>query len=34
MQVVAPFLADRSALAAARLLEQHHRRFEAPPGYQ
>ncbi len=34
VQVVAPYLGDRTALAAARLLEEHHRRFVAPPGYE
>jgi len=33
VQIVAPFLADRSALAVARLLEEHHRAFVPPPGY-
>ena len=31
VQVVADYLEDRTALAAARMLEAHHRGFEAPP---
>ncbi len=33
VQVVAPFLGDRTSLAVARLLEEHHRAFVPPPGY-
>lgn len=33
VQVVAPYLGDRSSLAVARLLEKHHRAFTPPPGY-
>ena len=33
MQVVGPFLGDRTTLAVAALLERHHRAFVAPPGY-
>jgi amidase len=33
MQVVGPFLGDRTTLATAAVLEQHHRGFVAPPGY-
>jgi hypothetical protein len=33
VQIVAPFLGDRSSLAVAELLEQHHRTFVPPPGY-
>lgn len=33
VQLVAPFLGDRSSLAVARLLEKHHRAFTPPPGY-
>ena len=33
MQVVSRYLGDRTTLAAARLLEQHHRSFTPPPGY-
>ncbi|MFK8048478.1 MAG: amidase [Halioglobus sp.] len=31
VQIVAPFLGDRSSLAVAKILEQHHRRFTPPP---
>ncbi len=34
MQVVAPFLGDKTSLAVARLLEEHHRAFLPPPGYE
>ena len=34
VQVVGPYLGDRTTLAVARLLEQHHRGFHAPTGYQ
>ena len=33
LQVVAPYLGDRTSLAVASLLEDHHRGFVAPPGY-
>ena len=33
MQVVAPYLEDRTALAVAAMLEQHHRGFTPPPGF-
>ncbi|PLW84200.1 amidase [Kineobactrum sediminis] len=33
VQIVARYLGDRTSLAVARLLEQHHRAFTAPPGY-
>ena len=33
MQVASRYLGDRTALAAARLLEKHHRAFTPPPGY-
>jgi amidase len=33
MQVVAPYLEDRTALAVAAMLEQHHRSFTPPPGF-
>jgi amidase len=32
-QVAGPFLGDRTTLAVAALLEQHHRAFVPPPGY-
>ncbi len=34
VQIVAPFLGDRTSLAVGRLLEEHHRGFVAPPGYE
>lgn len=34
MQVVAGFLEDKTALAAAAMLEKCHRRFTPPPGYE
>jgi len=34
VQVVAPFLGDKTSLAVARLLEEHHRAFVPPPGYE
>ena len=33
MQVVADYLEDKTALAVAKMLEQHHRAFSPPPGY-
>ncbi|MEM8660935.1 MAG: amidase [Pseudomonadota bacterium] len=33
VQVVADYLEDRTALAVAKMLEQHHRGFTPPPGY-
>ncbi|MCZ6830670.1 MAG: amidase [Gammaproteobacteria bacterium] len=33
MQVVAPYLEDKTSLAVAKMLEQHHRAFQPPPGY-
>ncbi|QIB65336.1 amidase [Kineobactrum salinum] len=33
VQIVSRYLGDRNTLAAARLLERHHRAFTAPPGY-
>ena len=33
MQVVAPYLEDKTSLAVAKMLELHHRRFTPPPGY-
>jgi amidase len=33
VQVVADYLEDRTALAVAAMLEQHHRGFTPPPGY-
>ncbi|MEE4658946.1 MAG: amidase [Halieaceae bacterium] len=33
VQVVADYLEDKTALAAAAMLEQHHRGFQPPPGY-
>ncbi|KGE03946.1 amidase [Pseudohaliea rubra] len=32
-QIAGPYLGDRTALAVAALLEQHHRAFVPPPGY-
>jgi len=34
VQIVAPFLGDRSSLAVGRLLEEHHWGFVAPAGYE
>lgn len=34
MQIVAPYLADRTTLAVAGVLEKHHRAFTIPPGYE
>ncbi len=34
IQVVSGYLADRTSLAVAALLEEHHRAFVPPPGYQ
>lgn len=31
VQIVAPFLGDKTSLAVARILEQHHRSFTPPP---
>jgi amidase len=33
VQVVADYLEDKTALAVAKMLEQHHRAFVPPPGY-
>lgn len=33
MQIVAPYLGDRTSLAVGGLLEEHHRGFVAPPGF-
>ena len=33
VQVVADYLEDKTALAVAAMLEQHHRAFCPPPGY-
>ena len=33
-QVVSRYLGDKTTLAAARLLEQYHRKFKAPPGFE
>jgi amidase len=34
VQVVADYLDDKTALAVAKMLEQHHRPFAPPPGYE
>lgn len=34
VQIVAPFLGDRTSLAVGRLLEEHHRGFVAPAGFE
>ena len=34
VQIVAPYLGDKTSLAVGRLLEEHHRGFVAPPGYE
>jgi amidase len=34
VQVVADYLEDKTALAVAKMLEQHHRAFIPPPGYE
>jgi amidase len=34
VQVVADYLEDKTALAVAKMLEQHHRAFVPPPGYE
>lgn len=33
VQIVGPYLEDRTTLAVAGMLEKHHRRFQAPDGY-
>jgi len=34
VQIVADYLEDKTALAVARMLEQHHRAFVPPPGFR
>jgi amidase len=33
VQIVGPYLEDRTTIAVAKLLQEHHRTFTAPPGY-
>jgi amidase len=33
VQIVGPYLEDRTTIAVAKLLQQHHRAFTPPPGY-